>query len=179
LSDRRMRFSDGNQRVVLRTGRSHVYPKNFRLLPWSEALADKAKAIEALRSDVESSARAVFSSRARLLESLGEMKFPTLREALKRDTSARLTFEGGLRSDDQSIVLRPAPPQKSGDEWSVRLSETMFDHAVLSSKDLAEGLYRGVAILEDEPVSRTKCSTSLCPLGPTNELSGIRSYRSS
>jgi hypothetical protein len=161
----RFYFSIAARMGVLRTGRSHVYPKNFRLLPWSEALAGQGKAIEALRTKIESSARAVFSNRSRLLESLGEVGFPTLREALKSDTSARMTFEGGLRSGDQSIVLCPGTPHQTGDEWSVRLSQTMFDRVVLSSEDLAEGVYRGVARLEGEPISRTKLFSVIIPIG--------------
>lgn len=126
--------------------RSHIYPRNLRLLPWSEALALIAQPLEALRpAFVEACANALRTEEQMFVE-LATLPLKSFRDAV-RDSGGRVQWSESFQRAAEKVEVSKAPYLAQGDEgWRLTVSDQIYDFIIISDEDAARGLQAALAV---------------------------------
>jgi hypothetical protein len=125
---------------ILRTLRSHIYPTNLALLPWSEALAKAGPAIEALREPLVLACRKRLRAADALETALADLNLPTLKTRIQQDPDASLSWGDNFDSPDYEAPIDTPALTMDGGEWRVRCNADLEDWIEINREGLAEGL---------------------------------------
>lgn len=139
---------------LLRTQRSHIYPTNFALLPWSDALASIGRDIESLRDVLVGSSRAVFAAQRERAVALDALSLPTVKGRARADLSMDLTFSASFDVQDYAVEASPGDPRYQSSEWMLPVSRSFFDFVSSNDERLIRGIHRALALLDGTPIGR-------------------------
>lgn len=134
--------------------RSHISPRNLRLLPWNEALALIAQPLEALRpSFVEACANA-FRTEEQLFVELAKLPLKSFRDAV-RDGGGKVQWSESFQRAAEKIEVSAAPYLASGDEgWRLTISDQIYDYILISDEAAARGLQAALSVRAGLAVDR-------------------------
>lgn len=147
---------------ILRTLRSDVYPTNLAYLPWSEALAAKASAIEAMRDPLIAACRSRLQAAEAVREALVALGLSTVKQRLRADQEARIDFGENFDEAGYEAVVSSPAAAPAEDGWRVTLSADMFDCVELSREDMAAGL--ALALKQEESRAFSKSAILNLPI---------------
>jgi SAM-dependent methyltransferase len=149
-------YALGARMGILRTCRSHIYPTNAALLPWSDELIAEAPAIEAMRDRIVGACRDAAVASEALLREVNELGYSTLKERLRSDKAARITFgENFEAAGYESEILTPHVGEDSSDDGiRVALSDDALDSVEINRSEIAHGLLRALELLEGSALGR-------------------------
>lgn len=140
---------------ILRTLRSHVYPTNLAVMPWSDNLMAVASDIEALRQPLVEACHRRYQARNSLKEALEALNLPTLKNHLRDDKEARIFWAECFDHPEFDVEISgPRVEERKPDEVQVFFSGNMLEWVELTRKDLADGL--ATALLQREGEGLTK-----------------------
>ena len=139
---------------VLRQLRSHIYPTNVNLLPWSPSFGLVARRIEAMREPLVSACRMRLAAADAMRTALAGLFLPTFKKHLQADPDARVVW--GDNFDDPSHEVRITNPSvvATADGCRLQLSQDLYDFVECGSRELIEGLALALTQLEDESLTR-------------------------
>ncbi len=141
---------------ILRTLRSHIYPTNLALMPWSDTLATKTAEIEALRQPILDACHRRFQARKALSEALTALNLATLKHHMKHDTATRLTWSDVFDSSSSEVeIARPRLETRADKEIQIFLTDNLLDWLEITRLDLAEGLHIALLQREGETLSKS------------------------
>jgi SAM-dependent methyltransferase len=151
---------------ALDTLRSHIYPTNMALIPWSDTLATKTTEIEALRQPIINACHRRFQAREALREALTALSLQTLKHHMRHDTTTRLTWSDAFDSSSYEVeISRPRLGTRAADEIQIFLADNLLDWLEITRYDLAEGLR--VALLQREGEALSKSTILNMPIPVT------------
>jgi hypothetical protein len=139
---------------LLRTQRSHIYPTNFALLPWSDTIANAGPAIEAQRADIVASSRAAFATKRQRAEELASFGFSTVKARARSNLSMDLTFSASFDVQEYAVEASPGDPRYQDAEWLLPVSRSFFDFVSSNDERLVRGMYRALSLMEGSSVGR-------------------------
>lgn len=148
-------YALGARMGVLRTCRSHIYPTNLALLPWSDELLRWASQIENLRDRIIKACRGAADASSALLSALDDLQFSTLKQRVRSDKAVRISFGDNLDSSGYEVDLSaPRVADESLEGLRLVLSDDLLDWVEINRKDIAYGLLRAVSIREGIGLSK-------------------------
>jgi len=148
-------YALGARMGVLRTCRSHIYPTNLALLPWSDDLIGSAGRIEDLRERLVNACRGAADATAALLAALDALRFPTLKQRIRSDKALRIGFgENFDPTGYEAELSAPHIADESPDSVRLGLSEDLLDWTEINNKHLAQGLLRSLTVREGLALSK-------------------------
>ena len=149
---------------VLRQLRSHMYPTNLAMLPWSYALVDHASTLEEMRGPLISACRARIAAAESLESALTDLNLPSFKKHLQVDEEARVTW--GDNFDDSVYEAQVTDPYvtDTDDGWKVQLSGDMYDFVECSKKELADGLVLALQRRQGDYLTRGQILNMSMPL---------------
>ncbi len=128
----------------LNMNRSHVYPTNLRLLPWNDAISEKAIELEALRDDLVSACENHFRTEAAMFAALDQLPLKPFREVVKdavKTTGNKVEWSESLNKGTEAIELASdCKAVVEGDSWHIRVSEYLLDWVKVPNEGAALGL---------------------------------------
>jgi hypothetical protein len=128
----------------LNMSRSHVYPKNLRLLPWNDAIADKSAALEALRGDLVSACKDYFRTEAAMFVALDRLPLKPFREVVKeglKKTGNKVEWSESLNKGTEAIeLISGCKAAVEGDCWHLQISEYLLDWVKIPDEAAAVSL---------------------------------------
>lgn len=125
--------------------RSHVYPRNLRLLPWNEALALTARPLEALRPAFNAACASAFRTQEAMFDELGGLPLRAFRD-VARGGSGRVEWSESFRRAAEKIEVSASPQLHRGDEgWRLQVSPYLYDWVMISDEEAARGLHAALA----------------------------------
>jgi hypothetical protein len=140
---------------VLDTLRSHIYPTNLGIMPWSNALKDVATEIEALRLWLVDACHRCYQVRESLRDALSDLNLPTLKSHLRDDKDARIFWSECFDHPEYEVEVTIARvEERKPDEVQVSFSDDILEWVELTRRDLADGL--AIALLQKEGETLTK-----------------------
>lgn len=140
---------------VLRTFRSDIYPTNLALLPWNDALRAQAQTIEDMRSGIIAACRNVVAAQESLWSDLGVLKLRTLKERVRENPDARLTWSDSWDDPDYEVEIHVGGTTKTEDGVRVHLSRSGPDWVSCSQSDFAHGLSVALRQYKDRPFTKS------------------------
>lgn len=149
---------------VLRTCRSHIYPTNLRMLPFSPGLSRGSERIEGLRERIIETCTSVSDSEGTLSRALDALGMPSLKQVLKADRSAVLRFSEAL--DEPKHLAELSNPRLAGIDgrFRVLLDEAGQDWFEFDRKDIAAGFLRAAAVLGAQELTKSELLALLIPM---------------
>ncbi|MHA6316524.1 N-6 DNA methylase [Altererythrobacter sp. CAU 1778] len=128
----------------LNTYRGDIYPTNLRLLPWNDAISEKAAELEALRGDLVSACENHFRTEAAMFAALDQLPLKPFREVVKnaaKTTGHKVEWSESLNKGTEAIELAPdCKAVVEGDSWHIRISEYLLDWVKVPDGGAALGL---------------------------------------
>ncbi len=152
-------FALAGRMSYLNMMRSHVYPGNLRLLPWSEALAFVARPLEAMRGDFVRACADAFRTEEALFAELGALPLTPFREAV-RAACGRVEWSESFRRAAEKIEVSATPQllrtQEFGQDggWRLTVSDYLYDWLIVSDEASARGLLAALKVRAGEAVDR-------------------------
>lgn len=148
--------------------RSHIYPRNLRLLPWNEALAFIAQPLEALRPAFVEACANAHRTEEQMFAELIKLPLKTFRDAV-RDGGGKVRWSESFHRAAEKIEVSRTPYLASGDEgWRLTVSDQLYDYVVISDADIAKGLQAALLARPGLAVDRdTLLSLPIPPDGVT------------
>lgn len=133
-------YALGTRMGILDTFRSHIYPTNFGLLPWNDALTSQASVLATMYEPLITACRNALTAEQALFNHLQSLGLPTLKQRVRQDQTARLTWSEFFQDPDYvtNIAVRDAVNTEEGTR--VELSNNFFDWVVCSQPSFAHGL---------------------------------------
>ena len=126
-------YALGARMGVLRTCRSHIYPANLALLPWSDALLSVASQIEGLRDRIVKACRSAADASVALLDALEALQLPTLKQRVRSDKAVKITFGENFESAGyEAELLAPHIDIEGPEGTRLGLSDHLFDWVEVS-----------------------------------------------
>jgi len=149
-------YAFGARMGILRTLRSHIYPTNFGVLPYSEELSQAAATIESFRVPLVSTSKDAANASAAVLRALEELHLATLKARMKQDKATRIEFgENFDVSGYEAEITSPHVAGEDGVSMRLDISDDLLDWVELNRRDLAEGLLRALRVHEGVQLGRT------------------------
>lgn len=134
--------------------RSHLYPRNLRQLPWSDALIPHAGAIEALRPEYERLCKAVHSRRTALLEALSRLGCKAW-GLMARSAHAKVTYSEAFDGKQAVLIEKPHMSlQPDTQQWRMSLNSDLLAYVDISNEMVAKALLAVLNLWEGESLSR-------------------------
>lgn len=150
----RFYYALAGRKSFLNLMRSHVYPTNFRLLPWNETLSLAAKPLEALRPAFVEACANAFRTEERMFAELAALPLVPFRDAVKA-AGGQVDWSDSFTSATEKIAIGAAPQLNRGDMgWHLQVSGHLYDHLDISHEDAARGLHLALAARPELPVDR-------------------------
>jgi hypothetical protein len=148
-------YALGARMGVLRTCRSHIYPTNLALLPWSESLIEAASAIEGMRSEIVSACRAAADASSALLDALNALKLPTLKQRIRADKALKISFGDNFEvTGYEAEIAGPHVAAANLDGSRLGLSDDPLDWVEINSGPLGHGLLQALSVREGASMSK-------------------------
>lgn len=120
--------------------RSHVYPANFRLLPWNEALALVAQPLEVLRAPFTEACANAFRTEERMFAELATLPLRPFRDVV-RDGGGKVEWSESFQRASEKIAVGKPPRLGRGDEgWRLQVSDYLYDWLAITDEAAAKGL---------------------------------------
>lgn len=141
---------------VLRQLRSHIYPTNLELLPWSAGLVAQAPAIEAMRTPLLAACRARLAAAEALSAALAALALPTFKKHLQADVDARVVWGDNFDDPTHEPVIATPTISATDDGWKVQVSSDMYDYVECNKHEVAEGLSVALMHYQGESLNRSK-----------------------
>ena len=121
--------------------RSHIYPRNLRLLPWNEALALTAQPLERLRPAFLEACANAFRTAEAMIAALAELPLRPFRNVV-RDADGTVEWSESFQRAAEKIEVSKAPQIALGDEgWRLTVSDYLYDWLLISDENAARGLH--------------------------------------
>lgn len=134
--------------------RSHIYPRNLRLLPWSEALALTAQPLEALRPAFVEACANAFRTEEQMFAELERLSLKTLRDAV-RDSGGKIEWSESFVRAAEKIEVGSQLNLNQGDlGWHLQVSDQLYDYLDISDEDTARGLLTALAARPGATIDR-------------------------
>jgi hypothetical protein len=131
---------------------SHLYPRNLRQLPWSDALLAHGAAIEALRPEYERLCKAVHNRRAALLDALGR-RGTTTWGTLARTLQSRIRPSAALEAREAVWIDQPRLLAVDEAVWRIQLNGDLLAYVDVTHPSLGQALQAVLPLWQGE--SRT------------------------
>ncbi|HEX6376607.1 MAG TPA: N-6 DNA methylase [Allosphingosinicella sp.] len=132
--------------------RSHIYPRNLRLLPWNEALALTAQPLEALRPAFVEACANAFRTEEQIFADLARLPLKSFRDSVQ-DAGGQVEWSESFRRAAEKIEVSASPQLNLGDVgWRLQVSDYLYDWLLVSDEDAARGLHAALAARPGEPV---------------------------
>ena len=148
-------YALGARMGVLRTCRSDIYPTNLALLPWTDEFLELASQIESMRGSIVKSCRRAADASSALLDALDGLEFSTLKQRIRSDKAARISFGDNFEEPGYEVELSAPRVASEGLEGlRIGLSDDLFDWVEINRKGLAHGLLRAVSTREGFALSK-------------------------
>jgi hypothetical protein len=122
---------------------SHLYTRNLRQLPWSDALIPHGKAIEALRPEYERLCKAVHNRRAALLEALSRLGC-TPWGVLARSLQAKIKPSEAFDGRESVLIDQPrlSDVSESGTSlWRIQFNGDLLAYVDVTHEAAAQALF--------------------------------------
>ena len=144
--------------------RSHIYPRNLRLLPWNEALALTAQPLEALRPAFVEACANAFRTEEQMFAELARLPLETLRAALLRG-GGKIAWSESFQRGAEKIEIGASLQLLRGDLcWRLTLNDYLYDWIEVSeAEDVARGVMEALRARIGETVSRDELLDMLIP----------------
>lgn len=150
---------------VVRALTSHVYPTNFGLLPWHDRLVDQAPILHAMRDVVISACRNAMTAEQSLFDHLNALNLPTLKQRVRQDKTARLTWSEFFQDADYTVTIEPRETTQTDEGLRLALSDNLFDWVTCSHPPIIQGL--ATALQQYDGHSFTKSALLNLPIPVT------------
>ncbi|MEM9393774.1 MAG: N-6 DNA methylase [Pseudomonadota bacterium] len=139
----------------LNMNRSHIYPTNLRLLPWSDKLLEVENELEALRPDLISACENAFHTEAALKSTLAKLGLPTLTGAIKAVPSEKIEWSESFQIGAEKIeIANPVVRSKTETGHRIQVSKYLFDWIEVQSCEMAEAISTALNVKAGETISR-------------------------
>lgn len=143
--------------------RSHIYPRNLRLLPWNEALALIAQPLEALRPAFVEACANAFRTEEQMFAALAELPLKPFRDAV-RDNEGKVEWSESFQRGVEKIEVSPSLTLNRGDQgWHLQVSDQLYDYLDVTDADAARGLLTALAARPGSMVDRNDLLDMLIP----------------
>lgn len=134
--------------------RSHIYPRNLRLLPWNEALALTAQPLEGLRPGFVEACANAFRTEERMFAALADLPLKPFRDAV-RDGGGKIEWSESFLRAAEKVEVSQKPYLAQGDEgWRLTVSNQFYDWIIVSEEEIARGLQAALTARPGEAVDR-------------------------
>lgn len=147
---------------------SHLYPRNLRQLPWSDALIEHGEAIEALRADYLRLCQAVHSRRAALLHALQVLGREPWKAAVRRQNDVRLVFSEAFNRNQDVFIGACTLSEVSAGVWRIAFHDDLFSYVEIHSPQhglkLAETLHSVLHVWQGESLTHDQLLELEVPL---------------
>jgi hypothetical protein len=138
--------------------RSHLYPTNLRMLPWSENLKEHTEFLEAKRPEFLRLCVAIYSRPLALQTILTDGNAVSLKQACKA-ANAKIIWPEHMLDGDPVDVVANTPTSVSAalhdDVWRIQLNSTLLDFVDLSDHVVAQSLCAALTALDGQSVKFT------------------------
>lgn len=151
---------------VLRQLRSHIYPTNLNMLPWSAALAEAASTVEAMRVQLVSACRARLAAEDALDAALAGLALLSFKKRLQNDEEARVVWGDNFDDPTHEVLVVSPGVAATDDGWKLQFSSDLYDFVECSKRDLAEGLLLAIKHFEGESLTRSEVLNMPIPQAP-------------
>jgi N-6 DNA methylase len=135
--------------------RSHVYPTNLRLMPWSDNLVLQAGRIEILRAALISTCEIAFNTRSAMLAELESLTLRSLAEVVRETSGAKITwsesFSKGVERIEIAETISVVPTEQGG---RLQVSEYVFDWLEITSEEISKSVAAALQVRVGELVDR-------------------------
>lgn len=136
--------------------RSHIYPTNVALLPWSDSLAHREIEIEDLRVPIISACKKRFQAKESLLKELAGLGLKSLKGHLQADKSSHMSWSECLEDSNYSVTIGMLSlEERESGEFLVRLSADILEYLEINKKEIAVGLTLALQQLTGEETDRS------------------------
>ena len=152
---------------IIRSFFSHIYPTNFKQLPWSEALAPRAKAIEDMRVEIVSACRNVTAAEQALIAELSALDLTSLKVAV-RAARARLIWSDFFDDSEYECSIYAADRGRTDDGPRIGLSDGLLDWVVCSDAAIAKGLLLALGPCRGQTMTRSQLLNMPIPVCTTD-----------
>jgi hypothetical protein len=137
---------------------SHLYTRNLRQLPWSDALIPHANSIEALRPEYERLCKAVHSRRTALLEALSRLGCKAW-GVVARAANAKVTYSEAFDDKQAVAIERPqislqAQTNAQLQQWRISLNGDLLAYVDVTDEMVAKALLAVLNLWEGDSLSR-------------------------
>ena len=149
---------------ILDTQRSHIYPTNFAMLPWSETFADVADELENMRGRVVQACRSRLSVEQALRMALSDLGLPTLKQRVQANTSAKLSWSDGFSERDYEVEIGVPAVLDQEDGVIVNLAGGLLDWIYCNQSDIACGLATALLQRKGQSMNRSTLFNLPIPL---------------
>ncbi|TAY80978.1 N-6 DNA methylase [Rhizobium ruizarguesonis] len=124
--------------------RSHVYPTNLRMLPWSEKIVPVCGELEALRAPLVAACENHFRTESAMFIALEKLPSRSFRDVVRdavKGTGGKVEWSESLLKGADKIDLSPACQAiQQDDAWHIQLSEYLLDWVTVPDETAALGL---------------------------------------
>ncbi len=144
--------------------RSHIYPRNLRLLPWNDALALTAQPLEALRPAFVEACANAFRTEEQMFAELERLPLKTLRDAV-RDSGGKIEWSESFLRGAEKVEIGASLQLLRGDlGWRLTLNDYLYDWLELTdAENIARGLFEALRARIGQGVTRDELLDMLIP----------------
>ncbi|MBN2898172.1 MAG: N-6 DNA methylase [Clostridia bacterium] len=140
---------------VLRTLRSHIYPTNLALMPWSENLKDVGSQIEALRLPIVEACQNRFHAQESLQKALEDLNLSSLKNHLRDDKDTHIFWAECFDQPNYEVEISNVRiTSRENGEFQVSFSYDLLEWVELNRQDLALGLVIALKQLDGEMIKK-------------------------
>lgn len=145
--------------------RSHIYPANFRLLPWNEALALVAQPLEARRTAFTEACANAFRTEERMFADLAALPLRAFRDVV-RDGAGKVAWSPSFQRASEKITVGTPFLGRGDGCWRLQVSEYLYDWIEITDEDAARGLAAALAVRAGSGVDRETLLALSIPAEP-------------
>lgn len=154
--------------------RSHLYPTNLRMLPWTESLMEHAEFLESKRPEFLRLCEAIFSRPLALEQMLLDSDAVSLKDSCKA-ANAKIIWPEHMLDGEGVEVIAPTASSVVATPveqlWRVQLNNSLLDYLDVSDQKVAASLCAALTVVDGQTL---KSSDFLKLLIPTND--GLPSF---
>jgi len=150
---------------VIRALTSHIYPTNFKLLPWNDKFIELEHQIKSLKSDIVDACEKVFDARSKLDRAIVNSGFDSLKEAMKKMKHTNIRW--GHSFDISEHVAEITDTSTSIEDGFIRIhiSADLFDWVKVNDQDVADGLIKSLQLHKGESLKQSDIFKLIIPIG--------------
>lgn len=139
----------------LNMNRSHIYPTNLRLLPWSERLVDVAAEIETLRQPLIEACMTAFGTEAAMFAELQTLDIRPLKDIVRDAPGVKIVWSESFLKGVEKIEVASEIPTVRGEEGThLQISKYLFDWIEINSEEIALSLSTALIVRSGQSFDR-------------------------